>query len=143
MRRAPPRPSSSRCAASASCTATETPAAAGPPHDPDGGGSAPPVLTYAAQLGRLTDAGYALWDVLGAARVRNSDAVKCLTVRPTAFDKAEAAGGDAAVSELAFGADGKSPAFVSADVKQSDRPDLTAANVVIAGGRGMKNGENL
>jgi len=38
-----------------------------------GGGSAPPVLTYAAQLGRLTDAGYALWDVLGAARVRNSD----------------------------------------------------------------------
>jgi electron transfer flavoprotein alpha subunit len=75
--------------------------------------------------------------------VRNSDAVKCLTVRPTAFDKAEATGGDAAVSELAFGADGKSPAFVSADVKQSDRPDLTAANVVIAGGRGMKNGENL
>ena len=64
-----------------------------------------------------------------------------MTIRPTAFEKAETTGGSGAVSDLAFDGDAATPTFVSADVAVSDRPDLTAAGVVIAGGRGMKNGE--
>jgi len=77
------------------------------------------------------------------AKVQNSDAVKVVTIRPTAFDKAATTGGSAAVTSLSFTASSVSPNFVSANVAKSDRPDLTAASVVIAGGRGMKNGENF
>jgi electron transfer flavoprotein alpha subunit len=76
------------------------------------------------------------------AKVKNSDAVKFMTVRPTNFDKA-GTGNSAAVEALSFGSADASPEFVSASQSQSDRPDLSAADVVVAGGRGMKNGENF
>ena len=61
-----------------------------------------------------------------------------------AFDKAEATGGSAAIEDAAVAdADAGLSSFVSEAVSESARPDLTAAPVVIAGGRGMKNGENF
>ena len=77
------------------------------------------------------------------AKVQNTDAVKFLTIRPTAFDKAETTGGSGTVTDLPFEPSSVSPTFQSANVKKSDRPDLTAAGVVIAGGRGMKSGDNF
>ena len=77
------------------------------------------------------------------AKVQNSDAVKFLTIRPTAFDKAAAEGGSGSVEAVAFSEDAASPTFVSASESNSDRPDLSSASVVISGGRGMKNGENF
>lgn len=77
------------------------------------------------------------------ARVRSKDGVKVMTVRATNFDKAAAEGGAGAVEDApAAEAAGKST-FVSEDKVKSDRPDLTAASVVISGGRGLKNGENF
>ncbi|GMI05606.1 hypothetical protein TrLO_g11672 [Triparma laevis f. longispina] len=77
------------------------------------------------------------------AKVQNSDAVKFLTIRPTAFDKAADSGGSGSVEAVTFSDDANSPAFVSASESNSDRPDLSSASVVISGGRGMKNGENF
>lgn len=78
------------------------------------------------------------------ATVRMSDPVKFILTRSTAFDKASEEGGSASVEAVT---DAASPAglsqFVSASESSSERPDLTAARVVISGGRGMKNGENF
>jgi electron transfer flavoprotein alpha subunit len=77
------------------------------------------------------------------ATVQSSDSIKVITVRGTGFDAASAEGGSAAVE--ANGADKASAisAFVSEELAASDRPDLTAAEIVISGGRGMGNGENF
>ncbi|MCV6605966.1 MAG: FAD-binding protein [Porticoccaceae bacterium] len=77
------------------------------------------------------------------ATVQSSDAIKVLTVRGTAFDAAAASGGSAAVEALDAAHDSGSSSFVREDVAQSDRPELTAAKVVISGGRGMQNGDNF
>lgn len=78
------------------------------------------------------------------ATVKTSDGVKVLTVRATAFERAEAEGGSAAVEALdAAGADAGKSTFVSEEIVKSDRPALDDADVVISGGRGMKNGENF
>lgn len=74
--------------------------------------------------------------------VQSSDAIKVLTVRTTAFDAA-ASGGSAAVETLSAVHDSALSAFVGEEMAQSDRPELTAAGVVISGGRGMQNGENF
>lgn len=77
------------------------------------------------------------------AQVKSTDAVKLITVRPTGFEKAATEGGSAAVSAApAATATGKTQ-FVSEEVSKSERPDLGSARVVIAGGRGLKNGENF
>ncbi|CBN77353.1 conserved unknown protein [Ectocarpus siliculosus] len=80
------------------------------------------------------------------ATVRAAGALKILTVRPTSFEKAEATGGTASV-EIAVppesGADAGLASFVSESVSGGDRPDLTTARVVVAGGRGLKDGENF
>ena len=77
------------------------------------------------------------------ATVKAGGDVKVLTVRATAFDKCDA-GGSAAVEPAALADAGdEAAAFVSASSGGGDRPDLTAARVVIAGGRGMKSGENF
>merc|ERR1711871_1294506 len=65
-----------------------------------------------------------------------------MTVRPTNFDKA-GTGNSAAVEALSMEAAAASPVFVSASESESDRPDLSAADVVISGGRGMGSGENF
>eukprot|EP00618_Florenciella_parvula_P036565 CAMPEP_0119481922 /NCGR_PEP_ID=MMETSP1344-20130328/10024_1 /TAXON_ID=236787 /ORGANISM="Florenciella parvula, Strain CCMP2471" /LENGTH=335 /DNA_ID=CAMNT_0007516303 /DNA_START=30 /DNA_END=1037 /DNA_ORIENTATION=- len=78
------------------------------------------------------------------ATVKSSDSIKLMSVRTTAFDKAEATGGSASVEDASVAnADAGLSSFVSEAVSESARPDLTAAPVVIAGGRGMKNGENF
>lgn len=65
-------------------------------------------------------------------------------MRTTAFEKSNGEGGSASVEELAGGdVDAKLSTFVSEAVSSSDRPDLSAARVVISGGRGMKSGENF
>lgn len=77
------------------------------------------------------------------ATVQSSDATKVITVRGTAFDKADATGGSAEVSEVsATDSSGKSE-FVKAELSKSDRPELTSAKIIISGGRGMGSGENF
>jgi electron transfer flavoprotein alpha subunit len=77
------------------------------------------------------------------ATVQSSDAIKVITVRTTAYDAAPAEGGSATVEALDAVHDAGISAFVSEEVAVSDRPELTAAAVVISGGRGMQNGENF
>ncbi len=77
------------------------------------------------------------------ATVKSSDAKKVITVRSTAFDAAAAEGGSAAIEALDAVHDAGISSFVGEEVAVSDRPELTAASVVISGGRGMQNGENF
>ena len=77
------------------------------------------------------------------ATVQSSDAIKVLTVRGTAFDAASADGGSAAIEAVASAHDAGKSAFVGEEVAKSDRPELTAAKIVVSGGRGMCNGENF
>ena len=77
------------------------------------------------------------------ATVQSSDAVKVITVRTTAFDAAAATGGSAAVESVpAVAASGKS-SFVGQELAKSDRPDLTAAKVVVSGGRALGSAEQF
>lgn len=77
------------------------------------------------------------------ATVQSSDSVKLMTVRATAFDGAAAEGGSAAIEAIASAHNSESSEFNGEEVAKSDRPELTAANVVISGGRGMQNGDNF
>ncbi len=77
------------------------------------------------------------------ATVQSSDAVKVITVRATAFEESEATGNSAAVEALDVVKAQELSSFVGEQLSQSERPELTAANVVISGGRGMQNGENF
>ena len=77
------------------------------------------------------------------ATVKSSDSTKVITVRATAFDPANASGGSASIESIS--ADGVSDlsSFVNEEIAQSDRPELTAASIVISGGRGMQSGDNF
>lgn len=77
------------------------------------------------------------------ATVQSTDAIKVITVRTTGFDAAAATGGSAAVETVAAVADSGKSAFVSREVAKSDRPELTAAKVIVSGGRGMGSGDNF
>ncbi len=77
------------------------------------------------------------------ATVQTEDAIKVLTVRATAFDAVAAEGGSAAVESVDVAKDAGKSEFVKEEIAKSDRPDLTAASIVISGGRGMQNGENF
>ncbi|GAA0783947.1 electron transfer flavoprotein subunit alpha/FixB family protein [Marinobacterium sediminicola] len=77
------------------------------------------------------------------ATVKSADAVKVMTVRGTAFDAAEAAGGSAVIEACGAVHQHADVSFVGEELAKSDRPELTAASVVISGGRGMGNGENF
>ena len=77
------------------------------------------------------------------ATVRSSDARKVLTVRAASFDPVAATGGSAPIEAAAAVGIPTLSSFVSAELSQSERPELTAARVVISGGRGMQNGENF
>jgi electron transfer flavoprotein alpha subunit len=76
------------------------------------------------------------------ATVTSSDAIKVMTVRGTSFDEA-ATGGSAVVEAIANETDLGLSAFVSEELAKSDRPDLSAAKIVISGGRGMQSAENF
>jgi len=77
------------------------------------------------------------------ATVQSLDAVKVITVRGTAFDAVAAEGGSAAVESLSQVEDTGLSRFVAEEVAKSDRPELTAARVVISGGRGMADSEHF
>jgi electron transfer flavoprotein alpha subunit len=79
----------------------------------------------------------------GIATIKSSDPIKVLSVRGTAFDPVAANGGSATVEKLASVHDAGVSTFVSEQIVKSERPELTAAKVVISGGRGMQNGENF
>lgn len=77
------------------------------------------------------------------ATVQSSASIKVITVRSTGFDPAVSEGGSAAVEAVASSHDAGISSFVSEELAQSDRPELTAADIIVSGGRGMGNGENF
>ena len=77
------------------------------------------------------------------ATVQSSDSVKVITVRGTAFAAAEAEGGTAAVEAVDAAEDPGLSSFVGQELTKSERPELTAARVIISGGRGLQSGENF
>jgi electron transfer flavoprotein alpha subunit len=79
----------------------------------------------------------------GIATIKSNDAIKVLSVRGTGFDPVAASGGSAAVENVASVHDAGLSTFVNEQIVKSERPELTAAKVVISGGRGMQNGENF
>ncbi len=79
----------------------------------------------------------------GLATVKSSDTKKIITVRAASFDPVAAEGGSATTENVTVGDMPALSKFVSAELSKSERPELTAARVVISGGRGMQNGENF
>jgi len=77
------------------------------------------------------------------ATVQSGDALKVITVRSTGFDAAVATGGSAAVESLPAVADTGLARLVGQELTKSARPELTAARVIVSGGRGMGSGENF
>ncbi len=77
------------------------------------------------------------------ATVKSSDAKKVITVRGTSFDGVAAEGGSAAVENIDVAKDAGISSFVGEELAKSDRPELTSAEIVISGGRGMGNGDNF
>jgi len=76
------------------------------------------------------------------ATVKSKDAIKVITVRTTAFDAA-GSGSNAEIQSIQAPADSGLSKFVSREVSKSERPELTAAKIIVSGGRGMANGENF
>jgi electron transfer flavoprotein alpha subunit len=77
------------------------------------------------------------------ATVKSRDPIKVITVRTTAFDAVSPSGGSASVEQVAAPPDSGLSAFVSREVSKSERPELTAAKIIVSGGRGMGSGENF
>jgi electron transfer flavoprotein alpha subunit len=77
------------------------------------------------------------------ATVQSKDVRKIITVRATAFEPAVAAGGTAAITPVTAAPAAADAAFVRQELALSERPELTAARVVISGGRGMQNAANF
>ncbi len=77
------------------------------------------------------------------ATIKSADAIKVMTVRGTAFDAAPTEGGSAAVESTDIAKDAGVSSFVGQEIAKSDRPELTAAKIIISGGRGMQNGDNF
>ncbi|MGJ3649473.1 electron transfer flavoprotein subunit alpha/FixB family protein [Sphingomonas sp. GlSt437] len=77
------------------------------------------------------------------ATVQSKDAKKVITVRGTAFAKAAAEGGSAAIETVGSTGDKGVSSFVSAEIAKSERPELTSAKVIVSGGRALQNSENF
>lgn len=77
------------------------------------------------------------------ATVQSADAVKVITVRTTGFDAATATGGSAAVETVAAVADSGKSSYVGSELSKSDRPELTAAKIVVSGGRALGSAEKF
>jgi electron transfer flavoprotein alpha subunit len=77
------------------------------------------------------------------ATVQSKEAKKVITVRATGFDAAAATGGSAPVESVTAPADTGQVEVTGQELTKSDRPELTAARIVISGGRGLQNGENF
>ena len=77
------------------------------------------------------------------ATVQSTDAVKVLTVRTTGFDPAAATGGSAAVEVLAAVGASASVSFMGSEIAKNDRPELTAAKIIVSGGRALGSSEKF
>ncbi len=77
------------------------------------------------------------------ATVKSKDAKKVVTVRQTAFDAAAATGGNAPIETAAAAPDAGLSSFAGQDLTKTERPELTAARIVVSGGRGMQSGDNF
>ena len=77
------------------------------------------------------------------ATVQSLDAIKVLTVRTTGFDPAAATGGTAAVESLSAVADSSNSTFVGSEIAKNDRPELTAAKIIVSGGRALGSSEKF
>jgi electron transfer flavoprotein alpha subunit len=77
------------------------------------------------------------------ATVQSADATKVITVRTTGFDPAAASGGSAAVETAAAVADSGKSSFVGSEIAKSDRPELTAAKIIVSGGRALGSSEKF
>jgi electron transfer flavoprotein alpha subunit len=77
------------------------------------------------------------------ATVQSGDAVKVITVRATGFDATAATGGSAAVESIAAVADSGKSSFVGSEIAKNDRPELTAAKIIVSGGRALGSAEKF
>src|ERR1700722_7775925 len=77
------------------------------------------------------------------ATVKSSDAKKIITVRAASFDAAPAEGGSAGIESVAAAAADDISKYLSSELSKRERPELTAAKIIVSGGRGMQNGENF
>lgn len=77
------------------------------------------------------------------ATVESTDAKLVVTVRGTAFAKAEATGGSAAVEAVAAGGDAGTSSFIGSEIAKSERPELTSAKIIVSGGRALKDAETF
>ncbi len=78
------------------------------------------------------------------ATVKSADAKKVLTVRASAFDPVPEEGGSATIEKLSVSPEAADQSsYIGSELSKSERPELTAARVIISGGRGMQNGENF
>ena len=77
------------------------------------------------------------------ATVKSLDEIKVITVRSTAFDPVETSNSGIEIDTLDASDSSNISEFVSGEIAKSDRPELTAANIVISGGRGMQSGDNF
>jgi electron transfer flavoprotein alpha subunit len=77
------------------------------------------------------------------ATVQSADATKVITVRTTGFDAAAATGGNAQVESAAAQADSGKSSYVGSEIAKSDRPELTAAKIIVSGGRALGSSEKF
>ncbi|TAG28783.1 MAG: electron transfer flavoprotein subunit alpha/FixB family protein [Burkholderiales bacterium] len=77
------------------------------------------------------------------ATVQSSDAVKVITVRTTGFDPAASTGGSASIDVVAAAADSGKSSFVGSEIAKLDRPELTAAKIIVSGGRALGSSEKF
>ena len=77
------------------------------------------------------------------ATVQSSDATKVITVRTTGFDATAATGGNAAVETATAAADTGKSSYVGSEIAKSDRPELTAAKIIVSGGRALGSKEKF
>ena len=77
------------------------------------------------------------------ATVKSSDAKKFITVRAASFDAVPAEGGSASIESVTAAAADEKSRYISSELSKSERPELTAAKIIVSGGRGMQNGENF
>ena len=77
------------------------------------------------------------------ATVQSLDATKVITVRTTGFDAAPATGGNAAVEVLAATSASANTTFVGSEIAKNDRPELTAAKIIVSGGRALGSSEKF
>ncbi len=77
------------------------------------------------------------------ATVQSTDAVKVITVRTTGFDAAQSTGGSASVQTLSAAADAGKSHFEGSEIAKNDRPELTAAKIIVSGGRALGSSEKF